>query len=92
MCCTVQRVALLDALYCSASCITRCSALFSMSCIAKYAPSGAYLFELHLSAEKNAVNKIGTISCRSQQYGNLEKVWRKVKIFRVVKSSEVGLI
>lgn len=50
----------------STSYITRCSALFSMSCIAKYAPSGAYLFELYLSAKKNAVNKIGTIPFQSK--------------------------
>ena len=75
----------------STSYITRCSALFSMSCIAKYAPSGAYLFELDLSAKKNAVNKIGTIPCQSKN-GNFEKVWRKVKILRVVQNSEVGLI
>lgn len=75
----------------STSYITRCSALFSMSCIAKYAPSGAYLFELYLRAKKNAVNKIGTIPCQSKN-GNFEKVWRKVKILRVVQNSEVGLI
>lgn len=77
-------------LHCSTSYIARCSALFSMSYIAKYAPSGAYLFELYLSAEKNVANKIGTIPCQSKN-GNFEKVWRKVKILRVVQSSEVGL-